>query len=191
MAQRSPEEIAREYKLIADYKKSGDLQLLGELYRPYMHLVYGLCLKYLKDRTDSQDAVMQIFEKLIDTVKEHEINNFKSWLYVLSKNHCLMWLRSKKHKISQESKDISTVNMESELVLHHDNEAIDEENLSKLEECLETLQLEQKTCVKLFYLEKRSYKEVVQLTTYELKKVKSHIQNGKRNLKNCMEKGSE
>jgi len=190
MAKPSPN-IEQEKELIAAYKRSGDLKVLGDLYKPYMHLVYGLCLKYLKDRDESQDAVMQIFEKLISAVQSHEIDNFKSWLYVLSKNHCLMQLRSKKYKTRKQSQDISEINMENEVIMHHNDEAINEENLSKLEICIDELQNEQKTCIELFYLEKKSYKEVVEMTSYDLKKVKSYIQNGKRNLKNCMERNSE
>lgn len=191
MSSRPAEEIAREYELISAYKKTSDLKLLGKLFQPYMHLVYGLCLKYLKNRDDSQDAVMVIFEKLVEAVKSHEISNFKSWLYVLAKNHCLMLIRSKKYQISKKSEDVDQLDMENGLALHHKDESIDEENISKLESCIEELQNEQKQCIELFYLEKKSYKEVVSLTAYDLKKVKSYIQNGKRNLKNCMERNSE
>ena len=78
------------------FQKSGNLDVLGELYARYMHLVYGVSLKYYGDRDDAHDAVMQIFEKLITDLPRHEVQNFKSWLYVLTKNHCLMEIRSRK-----------------------------------------------------------------------------------------------
>jgi len=184
MAKSRDVEIALEHDKIALYKKNGDLNILGDLYRPYMHLVYGVCLKYLKKREDSQDAVMQIFEKLVDSVAKHDIKNFKSWLYVMTKNHCLMHLRSLKKK-NEKSNDQF---MENELIMHHNDEAIDEENIEKLEKCIATLQKEQKICVEMFYLNSKSYKEIVEVTSFDLKKVKSYIQNGKRNLKICMEK---
>lgn len=179
-----------EAQLIGSYKTSGDLEILGMLYKPYMHLVYGVCLKYLKDREDSQDAVMQIFEKLIEQVKKHNIDHFKSWLYVLAKNHCLMALRSNKYKKSKQQLEINEETMESSLLLHHKDEGELEDDLTKLEKCIETLQNEQKRCVELFYLEKKPYVNIAEQTGYELKKVKSYIQNGKRNLKTCMEKQS-
>ncbi|MEP2771699.1 MAG: sigma-70 family RNA polymerase sigma factor [Fulvivirga sp.] len=188
---RSPNEIAHEYELIESYKKTHDLAILGKLYQPFMHLVYGVCLKYLKNREASQDAVMQVFELLVKKVKTHKIENFKSWLYVVTKNFCLMELRSKKHQIARESKDIDDGVVENELLLHHKNDSIDEDNLVMLEKCIDQLQKEQKTCIELFYLEKKSYKEVETLTHYDLKQVKSYIQNGKRNLKNCMESSEE
>ncbi len=184
---RSPEEIAHEYSLIESYKRTNDLEVLGKLYQPFMHLVYGVCLKYLKNREASQDAVMQLFEQLIEKVKTHKIENFKSWLYVVTKNYCLMELRSKKHQIIKESKDVYDDVVENELLLHHNEESIDEDNIVMLKKCIEALQKEQKACIELFYLEKKSYKEVESLTNYDLKQVKSYIQNGKRNLKNCME----
>ena len=191
MSSLSKIEMGEERKLIERYKQTGDLELAGKLYKDYMHLVYGLCLKYLKNRDDSQDAVMQIFEKIVGSLKTQEVKNFKSWLYVVSKNHCLMELRSKTHKVRSQSRDIDDVAMENVLLMHHDNDApVLEEDLSKLEMCIEQLQNEQKTCIQLFYLEKRSYKEIVEATAFELKKVKSHVQNGKRNLKICMEKNS-
>ena len=154
-----------------------------------MHLVYGLCLKYFRNKEESQDAVTQIFEKLIAAVKKHEIQNFKSWLYVLAKNHCLMAIRSKKGK---NTASLDTEVVESALLLHpieEDNYL--EDDLTKLEGCISKLQDEQKRCVELFYLKKKPYISIVEKTGFELKKVKSYIQNGKRNLKICMEKEVE
>ncbi|TRX53713.1 sigma-70 family RNA polymerase sigma factor [Fulvivirga sp. M361] len=189
MKPRSQEEINEELALIDRYKSTGDMVIAGMLYKKYMHLVYGLCLKYLKHKEDSQDAVMQLFEKVAESLKTHEVSNFKSWLYVVSKNFCLMQLRSKQNKIHTQTKDIDRVDMENGMMLHHEDEtSVLEDDLSKLELCIEQLQNEQKTCVELFYLQKKSYKEIVENTSFELKKVKSHVQNGKRNLKICMEK---
>src|SRR5688572_25090177 len=171
--------------LIDDYKKSEDVAVVGALYNRYMTLVYGVCMKYLKDREESKDAVMQIFEKLIVTLKEHTIEHFKSWLYVTSKNHCLMALRARKGKNFEE---IKVDFMETGVLLHLQDEPELETNLIKLEKCIEHLVSEQKHCVTLFYIQQKCYKEIVQLTGFDDNKVKSYIQNGKRNLKLCMEK---
>lgn len=191
MSKRPAEEIAEELRLVEQYKQSGNLEYLGALYKNYMHLVYGLCLKYLKNREESQDMVMEIFEKLSASLKEHEVANFKSWLYVLSKNACLMKLRSKKYQAERKSETVDNAGMENQLLMHHNDEESIEDDLQALESCIEKLQKEQKECVSLFYLQKKSYSEIESQTNYELKKVKSYIQNGKRNLKICLEKRSE
>lgn len=172
-------------ELIQRYKESGDLIILGELFNRYMSLVYGVCLKYLKDREESRDAVMQIFEKLVTSLREHHITHFKSWLYITARNHCLMDLRARKRKSFEE---ISAHLMESNALSHLEEEPEMESNLSKLEHCIEQLITEQKHCIKLFYIEQKCYKEIVHLTGFDDNKVKSYIQNGKRNLKICMEK---
>lgn len=174
-------------ELLAQYKIKGDVQGLGELFSRYTSLIYGVCLKYLRDRDDAKDAVMQVFEKLVQTLREHEVDNFKSWLYVTSRNHCLMQIRAKKSKMTEE---IPSELMESDLVLHLEEETELEGNLSKLEKCIEQLVNEQKHCVNLFYLEQKCYKEISGLTDFDLKQVKSFIQNGKRNLKICMERNA-
>ena len=174
-------------ELVQLYKKTGDLELVGLLYNRYMTLVYGVCLKYLKDREESRDAVMQIFEKLMVSLKEHEISHFKSWLYVTSRNHCLMFLRARKRKNFEE---ISPLFMENELILHLQEEPEMENNLTKLEKCMEHLTAEQKDCVMLFYMQQKCYREIVQITGFDDNKVKSYIQNGKRNLKLCMERNA-
>ena len=158
--------------------------ILGHLFSRYTSMVYGVCLKYLKDREDAKDAVMQVFEKLMQSLKAHEVENFKSWLYVTTRNHCLMHLRSRKGKYNEQ---ISSQLVESDLVLHQVDEPEIEQNLSKLEKCIEELAEDQKLCVKLFFLEEKCYKDVVGLTGFDLNKVKSYIQNGKRNLKICMD----
>lgn len=171
-------------ELLLQYRSSGDLKVLGELFSRYTSLMYGVCLKYLKDRDDSKDAVMQVFEKLVQTMREHKIENFKSWLYVTSRNHCLMQIRAKKGKMMEE---ISPNLVESNLALHLEEETELEGNLSKLEKCIEQLATEQKHCVQLFYLDKKCYKDITKLSGFDLNQVKTFIQNGKRNLKICME----
>jgi RNA polymerase sigma factor (sigma-70 family) len=171
--------------LIALYKKSEELSIVGELYNRYTSLVYGVCMKYLKDREESKDAVMQIFEKLMMSLKEHEINVFKSWLYVTARNYCLMQLRSRKGKNFEE---LSPFLMENGVNGHPDQGLEVESNLDKLEKCMQELGNEQKQCVQLFYLEQKCYQEITVTTGYDLNKVKSYIQNGKRNLKICMER---
>ena len=172
-------------ELLDRYKLHGELSDLGELFTRYQSLVYGVCLKYLKDRDESKDAVMQLFEKLIQTLKNHEVDNFKSWLYVTTRNHCLMQIRSRKGKFTQE---FSSEVMENQLLLHPEDEPELEGNLTKLEKCIETLINEQKQCIQLFFLEEKCYKDIAHLTGFDLNQVKSFIQNGKRNLKICMER---
>jgi RNA polymerase sigma-70 factor (ECF subfamily) len=171
-------------ELLELYKSGGELDVLGLLYSRYTSMVYGVCLKYLKDREESKDAVMQIFEKLVTTLRSHEVAHFKSWLYVTARNHSLMHLRSRKGKYFEE---ISPGLMENEASSHPDEGPEMEANLSKLENCIQKLAPEQQQCVSLFYLEQKCYKDIVTLTGYDDNKVKSYIQNGKRNLKICME----
>lgn len=173
--------------LIAEYKKNGSLEVLGFLYNRYMHLVYGVCLNYLKDEEASKDAVMQIFEELVLKLKVHQVQNFKSWLHVVTRNHCLMVLRklSKNNTIS-----IEEVFVEKDEFVHLDIEDTKEKQLTAMERCMDGLVDEQRICVDLFYLQEKCYKDIAEITGFELVKVKSYIQNGKRNLKICIEKNS-
>lgn len=171
-------------ELIHVYKESGEMEVLGHLYTRYTSLVYGVCLKYLKNRDEAQDAVMNIFEKLVGTLLHHEVTYFKGWLYTTSRNHCLMHLRANKGKQSQE---LSPFLMESDDVTHQDDVTELEGNLVKLEECIEKLTPDQQHCVRLFFLKHKCYQEISDETGFSLKHVKSYIQNGKRNLKICME----
>jgi RNA polymerase sigma factor (sigma-70 family) len=173
--------------LLVQYKSTGSLEVLGVLYNRYMHLVYGVCLNYLKDEEASKDAVMQIFEELVLKLKLHEVQNFKSWLHVLTRNHCLMVLRksAKNPTVSIEDTFVENGNF-----VHLDIEDTKEKQLTVMEKCMETLPEEQRVSVDLFYLQEKCYKEVAEVTGFELVKVKSYIQNGKRNLKICIEKNS-
>lgn len=177
-----------ESDILIEYRKTGDLKLLGKLYEQYMSLVYGLCLKYFKDEEQSKDAVMQIFEELIKKLRVHEVSNFKSWLYTVARNYCLMQIR-KSSKYQTLSLDDGF--MENDAFVHLNLEDDTEEKLALMEKCIETLPSEQKLSIKLFYIEQRCYKEVSDLSGFEINKVKSFIQNGKRNLKICIEKNRE
>src|ERR1700733_6180986 len=109
---------ADDNELLASYRETGDLAVLGRLFEKQMPLVYGVCLKYLKDEDLAKDAVMGIFEELVGKAKQHDIKQFRSWLYVVSRNYCLMQLRS--------AKKMETVNlddfMEFTPVLHPDTD---------------------------------------------------------------------
>ena len=173
--------------LISRYKASGSLDVLGILYNKYMHLVFGVCLNYLKDEEQSKDAVMQIFEELVVKLKIHDVQNFKSWLHVLSRNHCLMALRKNSR---HETVSIEDTFVENTEFVHLDVDDTKENKLTVMEKCMETLPEEQRISVDLFYLQEKCYKEVADITGYDMLKVKSYIQNGKRNLKICIEKNS-
>lgn len=173
-----------EASLLKLYLETGDLVPLGELFRAHSSMVYFVCYRYLQDSEKSKDAVMQIFEELIVKVKKQEIRQFGSWLYVLSKNYCLMQLRSSK-KMEQISLDEF---VEFPVSLHQENTEEKEQQLTAMEKCLERLPEKQKQSISLFFLKERCYKEIVEFTGFSLKDVKSYIQNGKRNLKICMEK---
>ena len=173
--------------LIARYKHTGSLEVLGVLYNRYMHLVYGVCLNYFKEEEASKDAVMQIFEELVLKLKIHEVQNFKSWLHVLTRNHCLMAIRK---NAKHDTISIEDAFVENTEFVHLDIEDAKEKQLTVMEKCMDTLSEEQKISVNLFYLQEKCYKEVAEITGYEILKVKSYIQNGKRNLKICMEKNS-
>jgi RNA polymerase sigma factor (sigma-70 family) len=177
---------ADDDQLLNSYRRSGELVVLGKLYERQMPLVYGVCLKYLKEPERAQDAVMAIFEELITKAKQHDIKQFKSWLYVVSRNYCLIQLRGGKKMEMVNVDDF----MESTPFLHHEDEN-KETVLKTLEQCMERLAENQKTTVNLFYIREKCYKEIAETTGFTLNEVKSYIQNGKRNLKICMERNSE
>lgn len=149
-----------------------------------MELVYGVCLKYLKNPDNAQDSVISIFEEIVVKLQKHEVDNFKGWLYTLSKNHCLMRLRSEK---KQAIVNFDVELMQSEENVHLNGELDKEENFKKLDYCLSQLQTEQKTVIELFYLQSKCYNEIAELTGMEWNQVRSFIQNGRRNLKICMD----
>ncbi len=185
---RNKNERRSDELLLKEFTSTGDLEVLGELYSGYMPLVYGVCLKYLKDRDESQDAVMQIFEKLISEIPRHSIGNFRSWLHVVTKNFCLMQIRSEKSREDSKREWInnSTVFMENTIPMHPlDEEGVDME--AALEACIERLKEEQRQCIRLFYYGNRCYGEIAAHMGLDEKKVKSHLQNAKRNLKICLE----
>lgn len=158
--------------------------MIGELYQRYMELVYGVCLKYLRQPENAQDSVIVIFEEIVVKLLKHEVENFKGWLHTLAKNHCLMRLRSEK-KAMTVNFDVEL--MQSEETVHLNGALEKEENFQKLEYCLGQLQQEQRQAIELFYLQGKCYNEIAETTGLEWNKVRSYIQNGRRNLKICME----
>lgn len=175
-------------QLITLYKDTEDTLYIGELFDRYTQLSFLVCMKYLKDEEESKDAVMQVFERLINDVKKYEIKQFRFWLHTVVKNHCLALLE-KKNRIPLGSNEFlhnmgdDETHKGPKLIDDDDEMEWSEEQLQQLEKAITFLNEEQKTCIELFYLQQKSYVEVAEMTGYDLKQVKSFIQNGKRNLK--------
>ena len=176
--------ILNDAQLLEQFKKKNDSTYLGVLLQRYSMMVFGVCMKYLKDKALAEDSTQSIFEKVIKEVVKYDIPYFKSWLYSVSKNHCLMKLRKSPSKFNFTNDDISTLEIQAdqddELEL---NEFIKNEKNSILETALQLIKEEQRECITLFYLNKKSYKEIEHITGLSFLEIKSHIQNGKRNLR--------
>lgn len=168
-----------DLELLEKYKKAQNPKYAGEIFTRYSELIFGVCLKYLKDSHTAEDESMHIFEKLLKVLHKYEIDNLKSWLGTLARNHCLTLLSKTKVEnvaIENISSNIFVENMEDESPIEK------EQLIEQLESKLALLSSDQKTCIELFYLQQKSYQEVSEITGLDLKKVKSHIQNGKRKL---------
>lgn len=179
-------------QLVARYARTRDAEYVGQLYERYTHLVFAVCLKYLGNEEEAEDTVMLLFEKLLEELKHARIETFKSWLYIVAKNQCLMQLRHRKTvERSRDTllKELETGIMESGNEMHLILENSDRDH--QLEKALGQLNEAQRRCIELFYLEERSYHEVSETTGYSMNEVKSHLQNGRRNLKIILEKTLE
>lgn len=177
-----------EQDLLREYRESGDLRVLGQLYERHMEMLYAVCFKYLRDEDEAKDAVMAVFEELIEKARTHTISNWKSWLHSVAKNYCLMQIRSERIRVDDFFEDDR---MESAVFPHlTDEDTTEESTFRYLEKCLEQLSTEQKTTVSLFFLKEKSYRQITEETGYDPNQVKSYLQNGRRNLKLCMDNAS-
>ena len=185
----SPERYRTAADYVAAYRATGDLAILGELYEQHMDLVYAVCYNYLRNEDDAKDAVMQLFEQLITDLRRHDVQQFQPWLHSVARNYCLMLLRKNQAHPTEPLLVGTAADHDDDrgaFDLTDDLETDIEEDLTQMEACLKTLPVEQRTCLTLFYLERKSYTDVATLTGYDLKQVKSYLQNGRRNLKICM-----
>ena len=184
-----PHNTYSDAELLQHFRKTADSQWLGWLFERYSLLVFGVCMKYLRNATDAQDATQHVFEKALGEVSKYEIPFFKSWIYSVAKNHCLMQLRSRSSKPG--TTDELPEETSAELLTDQElkmKELLMEEQSHHLKAALRELNPEQRICVEMFYLEKSSYHEIETKTGFSFSQVKSHIQNGKRNLRIILEK---
>lgn len=172
-------------ELLSLLKATGKAEHFQILYERYIPLIYGLCLKYLQNPEESQDAVIDIYENLSLKIQDYEIKIFKNWLYSVVKNHCFHILKESKKEIIV---NFDSQLMESDETLSLFSESKDEDKENALNECMEKLPEPQRISVEKFFYENKSYADIVDETGFNLKSIKSYIQNGKRNLKICIEK---
>lgn len=175
-------------QLIRAFVDNNSTADFGTLFERYTHLVFGVCMKYLQNQQEAEDAVMDIFEKLMKDLKTHEVRDFKNWLYRVSKNHCLMALRKRSVKYRHEDEIEKEKQQEFMEIIDLGHHLYEEEEkagiLISLHNAMQSLKDEQRLCLEMMYKEKRTYREIADITGYSMNEVKSHIQNGKRNLKN-------
>jgi len=173
-------------ELLERFNSDHDNEWLGILLQRYTLLLLGVCMKYLKNEEEAKDSVQQIFLKVIQELQKYKVEYFKSWLYMVAKNHCLMKIRERQGKMTTEISDRITATPQEDF----DRQSLieDDQAIGFMEEALTELSDEQRQCVTLFYLQKKSYHEVSEQTGYSMLQVKSYIQNGKRNLRNLLEK---
>ncbi len=182
MKQNNFEHIS-DNELLEKFYTDSDNYWLGILLQRYTLLLLGTCMKYLKNEEAAKDAVQQVFLKAITELQKYKVAYFKSWLYMVAKNYCLMQLRNKNVFVAVEDEKYIETNETT-----RDEIRDKEKSFSLIESSLDELNEEQKNCVILFYLQKKSYNEIAISTGYSVMQVKSHIQNGKRNLKILVEK---
>ena len=176
-------------ELLQRFYADHDNEWLGILLQRYTMLLLGVCMKYLKNEEEAKDSVQQIFLKVIQELQKYKVEYFKSWLYMVAKNHCLMKLRDRQGKLTTEINDHLTTKPEEETNLQ--KLVQNDHTLDLMESALKELNTEQQQCVTLFYLQKKSYQEISDATGFSMLQVKSYIQNGKRNLKILIEQKQE
>lgn len=172
-------------ELVSAFQESKDKLFVGELFVRHTSMTFNVCMKYLKDEEESKDAVMQIFEKLLLELPRHSVENFRSWLYSVAKNYCLMQLRKAKVLLVDPEK-VSSPEYIMENGIEQHPKLEQEVQLQKMEDGMKELEEGQRTCVELFFLQEKCYQEISHITGYSMLQVKSYIQNGKRNLRNYM-----
>ncbi len=174
-----------DQQLLAKFNEDRNNKWLGILLQRYTLLLLGVCMKYLKNEELAKDSVQQIFLKVITELKKYKVDYFKSWIYMVAKNYCLMQLRDKPGRNTLEINDrIIPTDEETDKQKLLENE----KTYEMMSIALHELNSEQQQCVTLFYLQKKSYSEICTSTGFTMMQVKSNIQNGKRNLKNLIEK---
>jgi len=186
----NPHDDLSDEELVRFFRKSGEQGVIGILFRRYSHLVLGVCYKYLHERESARDTAMGVFESLFTSLQKYEVHNFKSWLLTVTKSHCAQALREQKKEagtIRWEENLLGEV-MENNHFAHLNIEDETEERIRKLHQAVGDLSPGQQQCILLFYFDDKSYRQISETTGFSQQEVKSYIQNGKRNLKNSLEK---
>ncbi|MFM1930860.1 MAG: hypothetical protein RL226_163 [Bacteroidota bacterium] len=172
-------------ELVHRFRHHKEAKVVGELFNRYALSVLGICRKYNADDSSAEDAAMQVFELLFSLLEKHDIQRFGPWLMMVTRNHCLMQLRKKDVVRASSADEQALMKIEAESA---ENAVNKETMLQLMETKMDELKPEQKSCLEMFYKERMTYSEIATALGMDEKSVKSHLQNGKRNLKLLMTK---
>jgi RNA polymerase sigma-70 factor (ECF subfamily) len=178
-------------ELLERYKRTKDQKWLSQLFGRYVHLIYGVCLRYSPDVREAEDMTMEIYQKIVSKTLNHQIKHFKSWIYVVAKNHCLEKIRKMTGRRT-ESFDPNFMQLASEIHPVDEKSSSDavETKFKLLEECLKKLNEQQRVSIDLFYYQNKTYVEIAAIIEDEVSQIRSYLQNGRRNVKKCVERGT-
>ena len=175
--------------LIHQYQEQQEHRYFNELYQRYAHLVFGSCLKQVKNRDEAKDLTMIIFEKLVERLPTEQVDNFKTWIYYFTRNECISHLRKQEATTKREEewkkmRKSEEIFMENETLLRpYTDNSISNIDGAALQHAIQQLSKAQQQCIRRFFFEQQSYKQIATATRWSLKEVKSHLQNGKRKLR--------
>lgn len=186
LLKRQKSELPDE-EIIRAFRRNGDSESIGVLFERYSHLLFGVCMHMVKDEELSKDIVLNIFEKLPDNLRKYDIRNFSSWVYQVAKNHCLRAIA--RNKLQSDSDELG-IRLADESTEDKEESILREVLLTDLEKAISSLEEHQKQCIELFYLQEKSYQEVMEHTGFSYKQVKSYLQNGKRNLRQLLKRNN-
>lgn len=93
----------KDIKILFNKLKEGDKEALKEIYNKCNKIVYGIAFSILKNRDNSEDIVQIVFMKIMNMSKDLlPIKNEMSWIYSLTKNETLNYIRKQKDLVNIE-----------------------------------------------------------------------------------------
>lgn len=169
---------------IRAYFQSGDSEYWGRIFEKYKKRIFLRCLTLLQDNEDASDLTSETFIKAHENIQKYDMKRpFFPWLQQIATNLCIDLLRRKTIIQFTQTDEKIEFHSAEDVTKKVENRELGDTILK----ALKSLKNHQKRCFCLFYIHRKSYKEIAELTGYSYNDVRSYIQNGKRKFKLVMQ----
>jgi len=167
--------------------RKGDRNAFAALVRAVQRPVFGLCLRLLRSEAEASEMAQETFLRAYQNLDKYDDSRpFDLWVLTIARNLCLDVLR---RRTKMQTEDVGEHHELPSGEAALDDQAIARQERQSLEEAMNTLSLDDREVLALYYVQKRTTKEIAQVMNVAPGTIMARLFRAREKLRQKMQKG--